>query len=220
MLNSLKNRIKNKVKSILDHIKKDAESDSKYRVLLIGDSICLGYRDIVKDLLGPECAVVFPQENACFASYTYRRLYEWNIQLNLRNNFDLVYWNNGLWDADRIFGDENQTSIEGYSRYLKRSRHRLKELSPKAKAIFALTTPVLEERQEKDFYRINSELQEYNAAAMEALETSVDGFDDLYTFAKENLQECYEDAVHFDKKGNELLGRHVAETIRGYLELK
>ena len=121
----------------------------KPSTLLLGDSISLGYRDFVKAELKGVMDVYYPPENGRFAAYTFRALYEWTRDYDWSSDMDFVYWNNGLWDIARIFGDEPQTSLQDYEIMISRIYKRLKYLFPKARIIFATTTPVIEELFDK-----------------------------------------------------------------------
>ena len=131
----------------------------KCKVLFLGDSISMGYRDFVKGMLGEMIDVIFPQENGKLAGYTYRMLYEWSQELGHREDVRLIYWNNGLWDVVRIYGDEPQTEIGQYKEMLQWIVKRLRHLYPNAKIVFATTTPVIESRyDEAVFGRFNRDI--------------------------------------------------------------
>lgn len=142
------------------------ENKSKPSVLLLGDSISLGYRKFVKANLRGVMEVYYPPENGRMIAYTFRALYEWSRTLKWYSDMDLVYWNNGLWDVVRIFGDETQTPLPEYENLIRRTYNRLRHLFPKAQIIFATTTPVFEELfDDKNFYRSNEDIDRYNEAA-------------------------------------------------------
>lgn len=65
------------------------------RVLLLGDSISMGYREYVRELLAEEADVQYMEENGRFAKYTMWAANQW-----IRSNGapDIVHWNNGVWD--------------------------------------------------------------------------------------------------------------------------
>lgn len=72
--------------------------------------------------------IVYPLENGKMDNRLFRMLHEWKQDLDLNcENVIFVYWNAGLWDCVRIFGDEYQTPIEEYSHYNKKVHYRLKE---------------------------------------------------------------------------------------------
>ncbi len=51
----------------------------KKKVLLIGDSIRMGYDKYVKNYLADSCEVYYPKDNCRFAQYTLRHLSDWKI---------------------------------------------------------------------------------------------------------------------------------------------
>ena len=73
-------------------------------VLLIGDSIRMGYDKSVKRALEGKANVYFPEENCRFASYVLRYLHEYKKMLG-EESVDVLHWNAGLWDCLRLFGE-------------------------------------------------------------------------------------------------------------------
>ncbi len=183
-------------------------------ILFLGDSISLGYRDIVKYNLRGCCEVLFPREQGKFASDLYRMLYEWKKYVTCDRQIDMVYWNAGLWDVVRIFGDEAQTSVDDYKKYLEKVCLRLRKLFPKAKICFATTTPVVEERYTDEFFRKNSDIEKYNKAAECVLKDKVDFFDDLYSFMQNIEAKNYRDATYFTYDANQKIAAHICGIIR------
>ena len=64
-------------------------------VLLIGDSIRMGYDKAVKHTLQNKANVYFPEENCRFAAYVLRYIHEYK-RLVGDNQVDLLHWNAGL----------------------------------------------------------------------------------------------------------------------------
>lgn len=191
----------------------------KSRILLLGDSISLGYRNIVKHNLSVWAKVLFPQEQGKYASDIYRMLYEWNKGVAY-SDVDVVYWNAGLWDVVRIYGDAPQTNIDVYKDYLEKVLLRLRKLYPKSKIIFANTTPVLEERYSSQFYMANDDIKKYNDVAYEALHDKVDVYDNLYEIMDGVGDEYYVDATHFGNAGNNRLSKHICDLLSVVLSEK
>ncbi len=65
------------------------------KVMLIGDSIRLGYQAKVAELLGENTLVRGPSDNCRFSAYTLFNLSAWVPD----NDFDVIQWNNGQWDT-------------------------------------------------------------------------------------------------------------------------
>ena len=110
------------------------------KVLLLGDSIRMGYDDMVRDLLSGQAEVIYDAEdNGRFAAYT---LWQANQMFRKHGAFDVVHWNNGYWDMNvESPMTEPIHPIEEYTLYLRR----ILDLCARngARVIFATTTPVL-----------------------------------------------------------------------------
>ena len=193
----------------------DKNHESRPTALLIGDSISLGYRDLVKFFLQDEVEVFYPPENARFVAYTFRALYEWSRDLNWSPDINFVYWNNGLWDVVRIFGDEPQTPLRDYEVLIERTWRRLRYLFPKATIIFATSTPVLESRFNKNiFYRRNEDIQQYNTAAIKIILSNGGIVHDLNKLASGWPEQAYEDGTHFIPQARQIMAACIAELLR------
>ncbi len=185
-------------------------------IFLIGDSIRFGapgsdgYGMYVKEKLKDKANVYAPEENCRFAQYTLRYLHEWASKVE-KEKIDIVHWNNGLWDALRLFGDEPLTDIENYGIMLKRVYKRIKFLFPNAKVIFALSTAVIEEWGNPDFFRYNSEIELYNKKAREVMNELGVEVNDLYTLSKSFDNSLHSDWVHFGTEGSKILADKVIE---------
>lgn len=186
----------------------------KFSALMLGDSISLSYREIVKYFLRDMAQIFYPPENGRFVAYTFRALYEWSRDLNWASDTQIVYWNNGLWDVVRIFGDEPQTPIEDYKILIERTFKRLKYLFPQAKIIFATSTPVVEERFDKKiFYRRNDDIKIYNDVAAQVILKNGGMVHDLYSLTKKFPVQAYQDSTHFVPQACEIIALNVAKVI-------
>ena len=173
------------------------------KVYLLGDSIMhIGYGTVLSDVLGEEYEVLRPDVNCRFAKFTYRSLYDW---LEDMDGTDIVHWNNGLWDALRLFGDEPLTPIDVYGDMLRRVYKRIRLLFPNAKVIFALSTSVIEECANPDFIRYNHEIEAYNKKAMEVMNELGVEVNDLYSISKTFDNALHSDWVHFGEEGSRIL---------------
>lgn len=185
-------------------------------IFLIGDSIRFGapgsdgYGMHVKEKLQGKANVYAPNENCRFAQYTLRYLHEWANAVD-KEKIDIVHWNNGLWDALRLFGDEPLTDIETYGIMLKRVYKRIKFLFPNAKVIFALSTAVIEEWGNPDFFRYNSEIEQYNNKAREVMNELGVEVNDLYSLSSTFDNSLHSDWVHFGTEGSKILADKVIE---------
>lgn len=184
------------------------------KIVLIGDSIRMGYDKYVKEALSGCAEVYYPEENCRFAEYTLRFAHEWKSRGNWPDGIDLVHWNAGLWDVCEMFGDEPLTPIEFYKNLIKRIDKRLRLIFPGAKLVFATSTAVREEKYGPSFKRHNSVIETYNAAAKEALSDTDTVIDDLYSVTYGCPEECCSDMTHFNNpKGAALVGGKVLSVI-------
>ena len=183
-------------------------------VILIGDSIRMGYDKYVKEALEGSAQVYYPNENCRFAEYVLRYAHEWKNNGNWPSDADLVHWNAGLWDCLELFEDEPLTSITYYKEAIARIDRRLRMLFPKAKIVFATSTAVIESGFSRDFRRHNSIIEKYNEAALEALSETDTVINDLWSITKNLPSEYHSDAVHYyTDEGTRVIGSAVLSVI-------
>ena len=92
------------------------------KALLLGDSIRMGYDDMVRGLLAGRAEVLYdPEDNGRFAAYT---LWQANQLLRAHGPVDVVHWNNGYWDMN-IESPKREPihPIPDYQHFLRRIRH-------------------------------------------------------------------------------------------------
>lgn len=165
-------------------------------LLLIGDSIRLGYDKSVKKSLDNKANVIFPKENCRFASYVLRYFHEYFDGIN-GEDIDVIHWNAGLWDCLRLFEEEPHTPVDIYAYYIDRICLRIKKLCPNAKVIFATSTSVISEKMKKEFKRYNEEIEKYNNAAIEVVKKYNFEINDLYALSVTLPESAHSDAVHY-----------------------
>jgi hypothetical protein len=183
---------------------------SMKRVLLLGDSIRMGYEQLVRDGLNGVAEVVAPEENCRFAKHT---LWGVNLWLKELGRPDIVHWNNGLWDlhheAPMV---EALTSQSEYIDTLKRILNELQRTG--AIIIFATTTPVPADA----IGRSNAEIDLYNSAADELMKKNDIEINDLNSIVKQDLAgNICEDKLHLSELGNFRCAKQVIEKIKNYL---
>ena len=167
-------------------------------VLLIGDSIRMGYDEAVKTALEGKANVLFPEENCQFIYYVFRYFHEWLDRLGVRGeDVDVVHWNAGLHDCLRMFGEEPNTPLEIYGYYVERTCARIKKICPNAKVIFATCTRVDEQKMNPNFMRCNSDIEEYNAVAVKAAKKHGFYVNDLYSLSVSLPDEAMSDMFHY-----------------------
>jgi tRNA(Met) C34 N-acetyltransferase TmcA len=186
------------------------------KIVLIGDSIRFGaqgspgYGVFVKEKLEGRAEVFAPNENCRFAQHTLRYLHEWAENFP-KEEIDVVHWNNGLWDALRLFGDDPFTELDYYGKTLVRIYRRIRRLFPNARVIFALSTSVKEEWASPNFIRYNKEIEEYNKEAIKVLAPLGVEINDLYSVSKAFADDLRSDWVHYGEEASRILADAVIE---------
>lgn len=180
------------------------------KVMLLGDSIRMGYESYVKEALEGKAEVVAPEENGRFAKYT---LWGVNLWLKELGQPDIVHWNNGLWDlhheAPMV---EALTPLHEYLETLERIVNELKRTG--AKIIFATTTSVAEDA----IGRSNAEIAFYNKEAVKLMRILGVEVNDLNAVVNGDLSaNLHEDKLHLNDQGNQLCAAEVVEKIKKYL---
>ena len=186
------------------------------KILLIGDSIRQGYDKPVREALAGQAEVYFPGENCRFAQYVLRNVREWKVQLKLQDGVDLVHWNAGLWDTLHLNGDDEPlTPPDVYAAFIRRCAIHIRKNFPDAIQIFALSTPVVEDRFDKaNAYRLNEETMHYNRLAKEALADLDVKINDLWSVAEALPLEAYSDMTHlYTPIGTEAMSNAVLRAI-------
>lgn len=189
-------------------------------ILLIGDSIRIGYDKSVEKSLQGIANVYYPDDNCRFASYVLRYLHIYKQLLN-GGEADVIHWNAGLWDCIRLFEEEPHTPKDVYAYYIERVCIRIKKLFPTASVIFATSTHVLSEKMGKDFKRYNEEIEEYNRIAVEIVKKYGFSVNDLYAVSAALPESAHSDAVHYyTPAGTEALTKQVLKCLSEELELR
>ena len=190
------------------------------KVVLIGDSIRMGYDKYVKEALSGTAEVFYPEENCKFAEYVLRFAHEWKNNGKWGDDVDLVHWNAGLWDALELFGDEPLTSLSYYEEAIKRIDKRLRMLFPKAKFVFATSTAVNESMSSPNFTRKNTTIEKYNVAALRALSGTDTIINDLYPLTASFPDSYRSDWVHYyTPDGTKKIGGRVLAMISEILDI-
>lgn len=180
------------------------------KVLILGDSISIGYREMVKKNLEGVAEVVFPEENGRFSFYTLWGIHCWIKELG---EPDIVHWNNGLWDLHHEPPRPDAlTPIELYKENLQRIITELRRYKPQI--IWANTIPAPDDFNE----RSNHEIKAYNQAAMDIMKEENIPVNDLFTLVNKSKDEYIcEDHVHLTEDGYRACAEQVTEIIKKYL---
>jgi len=189
--------------------------NGKPKVLIIGDSISLGYTPYVKELLADEAIVIHNEGNA---QYTGTGLIFMDKWLG-REDWDVIHFNWGLWDMYGWRFKDTLRTPEVYAGNLEILLTRLEETG--AKLIWATTTPVCPAPEKNDLTLIDSTTEEaYRTAALRVMKKHKVRVNDLYAAIKPRQKEYAigEDDVHFTSEGSRFLAEQVAEEIRKNLK--
>ena len=202
----------------------EKDANAKPRVLLLGDSISIGYTPYVKDMLKDEAFVTRPMgknnraENCAGTNSGVKHIDRWLKQDG--GNWDVIHFNFGLHDLKRVDpktgknsnnpDDPNQAPPEVYEKQLKEIVKKLKATG--AVLIFATTTPVPE--GVKPHRDVDAPAQ-YNALAKKIMHENGIAIDDLYALANPKLKDIQRPVnVHFTPEGSKLLAKQVVKHIR------
>jgi len=180
-----------------------ASAQDKPDVLIIGDSISIGYMKPTTDLLKDVANV---KHNAGNAQHTRTGLEKIDSWLG-DTKWKVIHFNWGLWD---LVEGGTAVPIKEYGENMEKLVERLKKTG--AVLIFATTTPVPDVNGRK---RKDSDVQAYNKVAVEIMKKHNVIVDDLYAATKPNLATWQKkDDVHFQPAGSAGLAKEVAESIR------
>ena len=189
------------------------------KIWLLGDSISIGYMPYVKDGMKEKAEVYSTGEVCRDTTNLLRYVAEWAEKLNIGSDIDLVYFNVGLWDLLRIYGDEPLVSVSEYEANLRRIVRRLRFVCPNAKLVFATITSVSEEASDYSLFRCNSDVRLYNRVAMQVMKENEIFVHDLNIITSGFDQNLYLDMVHYTERGYRILGAAVKEMISKELSL-
>lgn len=193
------------------------------RILIIGDSISIGYTPFVKKALSDIAIVVHNEGNAQYTGYGLNKINKW-----LGNeHWDVIQFNFGLWDLcyrnneskaqgkrDKING-KITTSSEEYRENLETLVRILQKTH--AKLIFVTTTVV----PENEVGRFPCDVDKYNAVALEVMKKYHITVNDLNPLSHK-VHQMYglgNDNVHYTVKGYEILSIQITNKIKKLLSL-
>ena len=189
----------------------------KSSILLIGDSIRLGYCKTVREQLADVANVFYPTENCRNTQYVITKLYAWSKEYPA-DEIKLVQFNCGHWDIAHWNGyEESLTTLAEYRRNIKMIIHLLRKLFPKAKLVFATTTAMNPNGSLGVNPRSNDEIVRYNRVAVEVAENSEVAVNDLNAITKTYPAEMFRDYCHLTEDAFAELGKAVAGFLRQML---
>ena len=191
-------------------------------VLILGDSISIGYTLQVRELLQGKANVFRPMRrnrrlNCNGTGFGVANLGTWLAG----QKWDVIHFNWGLHDLKHVKtagsndksndpNDPTQATLEEYAKNMETIVGKLKATG--ARLVFATTTPVVPGTLNP--LRTPEAPVRYNAAALEIMEANDIRVNDLYAFCKPHLKEWQlPKNVHFKPAGSEALAKQVAAVI-------
>ena len=194
-----------------------ADDPTLPRVLLIGDSISIGYTLPLRAALKGHANVHRPSANCGPTTRGISQLDKWLGS----GAWDVIHFNWGLHDLKYLGtdgksladpkspGSRQQVPIQQYEKNLRQLVSRLKKTG--ATLVWRSTTPVPPGAKG----RVVGDAVKYNAVATRVMKDNGIATDDMYTFAKARLKEIQRPAnVHFTRDGSKALAGHAAGIIR------
>ncbi|MBQ6907506.1 MAG: SGNH/GDSL hydrolase family protein [Clostridia bacterium] len=200
------------------------------KLMLLGDSIRLGYQDSVKNALDGEFDVWGPDENGRFAKYTLNELgrifsaytkrctEEQNQALLTPGEAigkdiikpDVIHWNNGLWDTSIVCVEDGPfTPIPEYIDYMSKILRELRKIT--GKIIFASTTPVKPQNPNQK----NDIITEYNKHILDFMDKNKVVVNDLNALVSQDVNKYLSpDNIHLSEEGKRVCAEQIAKCVR------
>jgi hypothetical protein len=182
------------------------------RVLLLGDSISMGYDQPVRDLLAGKASVHRPPENCQSTDFGLKKIEAWMGD----GSWDVIHFNWGIWDAHYLNGGKIRTSPKDYEQNLRTLVLRLKTTG--AKLIWASTTPV-KDLQQNGISVKGADIPIRNAIARKVMEENGIPINDLHQKMLPHVERFRAvDGCHYTPEGSAFLAKHVAESVEKALK--
>ncbi len=178
-----------------------AQSEDKPRILLIGDSILIGYYKLVSEYLEDNAYCARFATSACVADPAF--LQQLELMLS-QYRYSVIHFNNGLHGI----GYTEEEYQAGYEKALQL----IKKRSPQSKLVLALSTP-LQSTSEKNY--LNQRIDERNRIVRGLAKKYDASVNDLNSISKDH-PEYYKDPYHFKEEAITLQGEQVSERSKIY----
>ena len=205
-------------------------------VLLIGDSIRLGYETRVAELLGSNVKVYSPDENCRFTKYALWGMHAWMEEWG-NPKIDVGHFNAGIWDMHRCTADgELFSAPEEYARDIRRLATQMRSYTDNV--IFANIIPggrgldaaIMQNaliNTDANFVATflgapmaewNADVERYNKEAEKVMAEMRIPINDMYTAILADTEKYIsEDGCHPTEEGYELLAQMTATRIEEVL---
>ncbi len=206
--------------SITNAFANPREASSLPKVLIIGDSISIGYTGPVRASLKGVADVFRPPVNCQHTGYGLAQIRAWLGT----STWSVIHFNFGIWDThlldaagNLVLVTDGQPPAAGI-----RIRHTPEQYRANlaelvtilqgigATLIWASSTPIMSRTGER-FEAIPT----LNRVAADLMQSRGIAIDDLYEFVLPHVREWQNpDQCHFNEEGNKALGRRVSDCIR------
>ena len=179
------------------------------RVLIIGDSISIGYTPRVRKLLDGKANIHRPKTNCRWSAFGNENVLHWIGD----EKWDLIHFNFGLWDW---YGwkQNKKATAQSYAKSLEGIVQKLK--SSGAKLVFAVTTPPCIGPEKKVQFIVEDERAEkFNRSALAVMKKCGVAINDLYSLIGKDRAKYQLGAndVHYNDAGRDLLAAQVSKVI-------
>ena len=184
------------------------------KVLIIGDSISIGYTPLVQQLLLDSATVKRVPGNCQFSLHGAEHVKEWVAE----GEWDVIHFNFGLWDWYGWQQDLLATP-ESYGRNLEQIVKHLKASG--AALIFATTTPPCAEAEHNSQVLVTTaRARQFRETALKIMTANGVAINDLYATMLPHLatHQIAVNDVHFKTAGSALLAEKVSASILKALE--
>jgi acyl-CoA thioesterase-1 len=177
------------------------------RVLLLGDSISIGYTLPVREILAGKANVHRPATNCSSTGNALKNLDAWLGE----GKWDVIHFNFGLHDAKLPPEGIRHAPPEVYGRNLRELVRRLQATG--ARLVWATTTPVPNGGFISPTRRFG-DIDQYNAVARQVMEENGVGIDDLNAAITPHLAATQRpNDVHYNDEGSAILAKAVAAAV-------
>lgn len=193
----------------------------KPTVVLIGDSIRLGYAPVVRQHLSDRADVISSPANGGDSSSVLRSL----SGLAIKHHPAVVHFNCGIHDSikDKTSG-RFRVPPEQYEKNLREIVGTLRR-ETKAVILFALTTPIRDglaanHRADRSYELLDASIEQYNAIAkrvMKEFDVPINDLRAVLGDENELAKLITADGVHMTAEANDRLGVAVAEFVSRHL---
>jgi len=190
-------------------------------LLLVGDSIRLGYQPVVMERLGGVATVRATSEN-CGSTRDILRNFDCWVT-SLLGNGAVVHLNAGLHDLRRVDGSggEPQVPIDEYRANLDQILDRLADDEACVGVVISTSTPIDDIRHQALGHpnRFQRDVGDYNAALGQAAKAYGAVVHDLCAvISVDTARYLDDDGVHLTRLGNVIAGRAVAAAVRAAID--